>query len=95
MHPRLRLGLLLIVVLVIVGTGVLLVIGRDNDDDDDTVVLFMSYIPSVQFAPVYVAAERGYFEDEGIEIRFEHGNEADGVERIASDNLQFGLVSGE
>lgn len=60
------------------------------------VTLFMSYIPSVQFAPVYVAAERGYFADEGIEITFENSfNEADGVERIANNDLQFGLISGE
>lgn len=60
------------------------------------VTLFMSYIPSVQFAPVYVAAERGYFEDEGIDIRLENSfNEADGVDRIARNDLQFGLISGE
>ncbi|GIV81763.1 MAG: nitrate ABC transporter substrate-binding protein [Anaerolineae bacterium] len=60
------------------------------------VTLFMSYIPSVQFAPVYVAAERGYFAEEGIDIAFENSfNEADGVERIASNDLQFGLISGE
>jgi NitT/TauT family transport system substrate-binding protein len=61
-----------------------------------SVTLFMSYIPSVQFAPIYVAVERGYFADEGINLKFENSfNEADGVERIASDDLQFGLVSGE
>jgi len=60
------------------------------------VTLFMSYIPSVQFAHVYIAAERGYFAEEGIDIRFENGfNEADGVERLAGGDLQFGLISGE
>lgn len=60
------------------------------------VTLFMGYIPSVQFAPVYVAAERGYFAEEGIAINFENSfNETDGVDRIARDNLQFGLISGE
>lgn len=72
---------------------------RDNDssaDDLTPITLFMSYVPSVQFAHVYVAAERGYFADEGIDIRFENGmNEADGVERLASGDLQFGLISGE
>jgi NitT/TauT family transport system substrate-binding protein len=59
------------------------------------VTLFLSYIPSVQFAPVYVAANRGYFADEGVDIHFESGNETDGVERIATNDLQFGLVSGD
>ncbi len=70
---------------------------EDEEPDGKTkVTLFMSYIPSVQFAPVYVAAERGYFAEEGIDIAFENSfNEADGVERIANNDLQFGLISGE
>jgi NitT/TauT family transport system substrate-binding protein len=68
----------------------------DASGDQTKVTLFMSYIPSVQFAPVYVAAQRGYFADEGIAITFENSfNEADGVERIANNDLQFGLISGE
>jgi len=73
-------------------------LSRDEDSaaEQAKVTLFMSYIPSVQFAPVYVAAEHGYFAEEGIDISFENSfNEADGVERIASNELQFGLVSGE
>lgn len=68
----------------------------EKDGEQTPVMLFMSYIPSVQFAPVYVAAERGYFADEGIDIAFDNSfNEADGVERIANNDLQFGLISGE
>ncbi|MGQ9849858.1 MAG: ABC transporter substrate-binding protein [Aggregatilineaceae bacterium] len=73
-------------------------LSRDDKETDGLtqVTLFMSYIPSVQFAPVYVAAERGYFAEEGIEIAFENSfNEADGVERLANNDLQFGLISGE
>lgn len=71
--------------------------GEDESTDGETsVTLFMSYIPSVQFAPVYVAAEKGYFADEGINITFENNlDESNGVERLANDNLQFGLISGE
>lgn len=71
--------------------------GNDKNSDGKTgVTLFMGYVPSVQFSPVYVAAERGYFADEGIDIQFENSfNEADGVERIANNDLQFGLISGE
>ncbi len=65
-------------------------------DDMTSVTLFMSYIPSVQFSMLYVAAEKGYFAEEGIDIHFENSfNEADGVERIANNDLQFGLISGE
>jgi NitT/TauT family transport system substrate-binding protein len=50
----------------------------------------------VQFAPIYVAMERGYFKDAGIDLKLEHSfNETDGLTRIGTNNLQFGLISGE
>ena len=97
-QTRGRVLLLVVVVIIVVGLLVLAYAfsGQDRKSAGKTkVTLFLSYIPSVQFAPVYVAAERGYFADEGIDIRFENGNEADGVERIATNDLQFGLVSGD
>jgi NitT/TauT family transport system substrate-binding protein len=58
--------------------------------------LFLGYIPNIQFAPVYVAKENGYFVEEGIDLKIEHGfNETDGLARIGVDQLQFGLISGE
>ena len=87
--------ILLVPVVLFVGAYLL---SHDNDDSGENtrVTLFMSYIPTVQFAPIYVATERGYFADEGIDIEFENSfNEADGVERVASNDLQFGLMSGE
>jgi NitT/TauT family transport system substrate-binding protein len=88
-------GMVIILAGLLVGTYLLT---RDEEEPDEQtrVTLFMSFIPSVQFAPVYVAADRGYFADEGIDIQFENStNEPDGVERIASNDLQFGLISGD
>lgn len=59
------------------------------------ITLFMGFIPNVQFAPLYVAAEKGYFAEEGIDIRFEYGDENIGLELLAADELQFAVVSGE
>jgi NitT/TauT family transport system substrate-binding protein len=57
---------------------------------------FMTFIPNVQFSPVYAAVENGHFADAGIHITIEHGfDEAVGVDRVAINDLQFGLVSGE
>ena len=55
----------------------------------------MGYIPSVQYAPLYLADERGYFADAGLSLDFDYSFETDGVALVASDELQFSLASGE
>lgn len=56
---------------------------------------FLTFVPNIQFAPVYVAIEKGYFADAGINVTIEHGDENVGVDLIAAGERQFGLISGE
>jgi NitT/TauT family transport system substrate-binding protein len=57
--------------------------------------LVMGYRPDVQFAPLYVAAERDYYDDVGIEIEFNHIPETEALQLVGANELQFAIVSGE
>jgi NitT/TauT family transport system substrate-binding protein len=57
--------------------------------------LSMGYIPNIQFAPLYVAAEKGYFTDAGVEIEFAYMDENQAAALIGANDLQFGVISGE
>jgi NitT/TauT family transport system substrate-binding protein len=61
----------------------------------DTVKIAMGYIPNVQFAPYYVAQEKGYFSEEGIEVTFDYGMATDILSLVANDSVEFGVSDGD
>lgn len=69
--------------------------GKTTNPPTTKIRLPMGYIPSVQFAPYYVAIENGYFLDEGLEIDFDYSFETDAVTLVGHQNLPFAVVSGE
>lgn len=69
--------------------------GTPSPEALQTIRLPMGYLPSVQYAPFYVADARGYFAEEGLALEFDYAFETDGVKLVGANELPFSLASGE
>jgi len=55
----------------------------------------VGYIPNIQFAPFYVAIEKGYFREAGLDVKMEYGSETDATALVGANELMFAVASGE
>ena len=83
-----------IVVLLVLALVIAIVLGKPGKTGSDLapITFNLTYIPNIQFAPVYVALDQGYFADEGLDVSLYYGNEADLVALIAD---RIDLVDGD
>ena len=55
----------------------------------------MGYVANVQYAPFYIAVDKGYFAEEGLDVEFDYRFETDGMKLVGAGELPFAVVSGE
>ena len=61
-----------------------------------TLDFYLTFVPNIQFAPLYVAKATGYFSEAGIQLEdFIHQDEPLLVERLAINDIAFAMISGE
>ena len=54
----------------------------------------LGYIPSVQFAPFYLADQAGYYRDAGLEVEFQNKIDPDLVTLVGQGSIDVGIADG-
>ena len=76
-------------------TATLAACGGDAPAELTTIRLPMGFVADPQYAPFYVAVERGYFAEEGLALEFDYSFETDGIALVGAGELPLAVASGE
>jgi NitT/TauT family transport system substrate-binding protein len=79
-----------LVVLASVGTAS----ARSHLSSLRVVTLGVGYVPSVQFAPFYVAATKGYYRQAGLDVRFSYGFSPNLLQLVGAGRDDFAIGDG-
>ncbi|MBE2201399.1 MAG: ABC transporter substrate-binding protein [Anaerolinea sp.] len=85
--------------LFLIAVGLLMACSSQNEVTETAALtrirLPMGYIPDPQYAPIYVAVDKGYYAAEGLEIEFDYSFETDGMALVGANQVPLAIVSGE
>ena len=86
-----------IIIIVVIAGLLLAACGTDEAADGElmTIRLPMGFVADPQYAPFYVATERGYFAEAGFAVEFDYSFETDGVALVGANELPLAIASGE
>src|SRR5919197_2311140 len=59
-----------------------------------TVTIGMGYIPSVQFAPFYVADQRGYYRQAGLKMAFDYASSPNLLQLVGAGRVGLAIADG-
>src|SRR3954449_6776955 len=61
------------------------------------VTIALGFTPDVQFTPFYVALNKGYYAEEGLDVTFKHGVVPDLIRLLAAgdQDINFAVASGD
>lgn len=62
-----------------------------SQSEPDKIVFTLDWFPNTNHTGVYVAKDKGYFNEEGIEIEIIQPGESTAEQLVASDSAQFGV----
>lgn len=91
-------GLMLVLVMLgLVGCGAQAVapVATQTVGTRQAITVGLGYIPDVQFAPFYVALQKGYYREAGFDVTFVNGQAPELLAQNAAGTMPFILVSGD
>ncbi len=84
--------ILIISIIIILITGIIFFVKPKSSGQ---VTLAMTYIPNVQFAPWYVAKEKGFYRKEGLDVVFDYRMDIDALQLVATGKMDYAIAGGD
>jgi len=96
-------GLLLVIISILIGCSSTQNVDNTNSekntdtetDKPEKVTIQIDGAAVPYYAPLYIAKEKGYFEEEGLNVEFLYAAAADIVKNVAVGNVQFGFPNAD